>query len=207
MSWKVRDHYFKKAKRENYLARSVYKLEEIDKKFRIIRPSDRVLDLGYFPGSWIQYTHLKVGDFGLVVGVDIKAVNKKLLHHKGIKLFEKSIFEIKKLQDVGEDAPFDVIVSDMAPSTTGIRSLDQDRSLNLTESVFHTLPLFLKEDGNFVIKVFDSHQTQVFLKDQKKFFRDFKFFRPKSTRSVSKEFFAIGRGYRSHHECSTLAKD
>ena len=83
----------------------------------------------------------------------------------------------------------------MAPNTTGIKSVDQDRSLQLVEMVFHHLPQFLKNDGNFVIKVFDGHEAQQFLKQQKKLFKKFNFLKPKSTRSVSKEFFVIGQGY------------
>ena len=83
----------------------------------------------------------------------------------------------------------------MAPNTTGIKSVDQDRSLNLIEMVFELLPKFLKPSGNMVIKVFDSHGAQVFLKEQKKLFESYKYLKPKSTRSVSKEFFVIGKGY------------
>ncbi|MFA5582986.1 MAG: FtsJ-like methyltransferase family protein, partial [Bacteriovoracaceae bacterium] len=87
--------------------------------------------------------------------------------------------------------------SDMAPSTTGIKSVDQDRSLNLVESVFEVLPRFLRPGGNFVIKVFDSQNAQNFLKQQKNHFGEFHFLKPKSTRSVSKEFFVIGKNYKA----------
>ena len=76
MGFKVKDHYFKKAKKENFLARSIYKLEEIDKKYKVINKNDFVVDLGYHPGSWIQYVSNKIGDNGRVVGIDIKEVNK-----------------------------------------------------------------------------------------------------------------------------------
>ncbi len=196
MSFKVKDHYFKKAKKENFLARSVYKLEEIDKKYKIIQAGNRVVDLGYHPGSWTQYTAESVGEEGCVVGIDIKPINKKLTTLRNVKLFEKSIFDVTKPQDLEEEDFFDVVISDMAPNTTGIRSVDQDRSLNLVEEVFHILPVFLKPGGNFVIKVFDSHQAQVFLKEQKNIFGEYSFLKPKSTRSVSKEFFVIGKNYQ-----------
>lgn len=196
VSFKVKDHYFKKAKKENFLARSVYKLEEIDQKYKVINQGNRVVDLGYHPGSWTQYTSTRVGEKGIVVGIDIKPINKKLTTHRNVKLFEKSIFDIEKPQDLEEEDFFDVVISDMAPNTTGIRSVDQDRSLNLVEMVFHILPVFLKPGGNFVIKVFDSHQAQVFLKEQKNLFGEYNFLKPKSTRSVSKEFFVIGKNYQ-----------
>lgn len=197
MGFKVKDHYFKKAKKENYLARSIYKLEEIDVKHRVLKSGDSVVDFGYHPGSWVQYTSKKVGDQGKVRGIDIKPVNKKLSHLSNVMLFEKSIFEVNVLEDLEMEDLFDVVLSDMAPNTTGIRSVDQDRSLNLVEEVYRLLPDFLKPGGNFVIKVFDSHQAQVFLKENKKIFQDFQMLKPKSTRSVSKEFFAIGKGYKA----------
>jgi 23S rRNA (uridine2552-2'-O)-methyltransferase len=85
----------------------------------------------------------------------------------------------------------------MAPSTTGIKSLDQDRSLNLVESVFGLLPKFLNTGGHFVIKVFDSQHAQDYLKTQKVLFQEFHYLKPKSTRSVSKEFFVIGKNFKA----------
>ncbi len=197
MSFKVQDYYFKKAKEDNYLARSAYKLEEIDNKYKILSAGDRVLDLGYHPGSWTQYTSKVIGEEGIVVGCDIKPVNKQLVHQKNLKLFEKDVFDIKDLSELGVDGQFDVMISDMAPNTTGIKSVDQDRSLNLVEMVFHLLPQFVRPDGNLVIKVFDSHQAQVYLKQQRTLFKEYNFLKPKSTRSVSKEFFVIGKGYKA----------
>ncbi|MEH0859964.1 MULTISPECIES: SAM-dependent methyltransferase [Halobacteriovorax] len=196
MTFKVKDYYYKKAKKENFLARSIYKLEEIDNKYKVIKKGNNVLDLGYFPGSWMQYTSKKIGPDGFAVGIDIKPVNKKLLGVKNIKLFEKSIFDVTTVEELDFDDRFDVVISDMAPNTTGVRSVDQLRSLNLIEQVFHHLPVFLKPGGNFVIKVFDGHEAQVFLKSQKNIFKEFHFLKPKSTRSVSKEFFVIGKGYK-----------
>lgn len=197
MGFKVKDHYFKKAKKENFLARSVYKLEEIDAKYKVLSKGDVVVDFGYHPGSWVQYTSKKVGEQGKVVGIDIKPVNKKLSPLKNVNLFEKSIFDVDILQDLEVEGLFDVVLSDMAPNTTGIKSVDQDRSLNLIEEVFHLLPKFLKPGGNLVVKIFDSHQAQVFLKENKKQFEEFHLLKPKSTRSVSKEFFGIGKSYKA----------
>jgi 23S rRNA (uridine2552-2'-O)-methyltransferase len=197
MSFKVKDYYFQKAKKENFLARSIYKLEEIDKKFQIIKTSDQVLDLGYHPGSWIQYAAQKVGPTGNVTGIDIKEVNKKLLNLKNVTLFEKDIFSINEITDLELTDKVDVLLSDMAPNTTGIKSVDQDRSLNLVEAVFEFMPKVLKQDGNFVIKVFDSAQAQSFLKANKQKFKDFEFLKPKSTRSISKEFFVIGKHFKA----------
>ena len=154
--FKVKDHYYQKAKDENYLARSIYKLEEIDQRFKILKKGDLVVDLGYFPGSWAQYTAPKVGPTGKVVGIDIQPVNKKL-QLPNLVLFEKDIFELKSPADLGVERPFDVVLSDMAPKTTGIKTVDQARSLDLIESVFGMLPILLRPNGNFVIKVFERY--------------------------------------------------
>lgn len=196
MTFKVKDHYFKKAKKENFLARSIYKLEEIDQKYDILRAGDKVIDLGYHPGSWIQYTAGKVGPSGSVIGIDIRPLNKKLVHLKNVSLLEMDAFTVNQPQDVGGDGYFDVVLSDMAPNTTGIRSVDQDRSLALVEKIFEILPVFLKENGHLVIKVFDSQSAQDYLKSQKHLFEKLNFLKPKSTRSVSKEFFVIGKKYK-----------
>jgi 23S rRNA (uridine2552-2'-O)-methyltransferase len=197
MVFKVKDYYFNKAKKENFLARSVYKLEEIDKKYRVLKKGNLVLDLGYSPGSWIQYTSAIIGKEGSVVGVDLKEINTQLQSLQNVKLFKKDIFDINDLSNLGVDRPFDVVLSDMAPDTIGIKTVDQIRSLDLVEKVFKLLPIFLKKGGNFVIKVFDSHEAQVFLKDNKNLFKELKYFKPKSTRSISKEFFVIGKGFQA----------
>ncbi|MEX0799083.1 MAG: RlmE family RNA methyltransferase [Bacteriovoracaceae bacterium] len=198
MSFKVKDHYFKKAKKESFIARSVYKLEEIDQKYQLLKKDDQVLDLGYHPGSWIQYTSKITGPGGKVVGIDIREVNEQMAKISNVSVFKKDINDRPSLEDLGVEKKFDIVISDMAPNTTGIKSVDQARSLNLVEMVFLSLDSYLKEGGNFVIKVFDSNEAQVFLKEQKKRFKEFNYLKPKSTRSVSKEFFVIGKGYLKH---------
>ena len=196
-NFKVKDHYFNKAKQENYLARSIYKLEEIDQRYKVLRPGNMVVDFGYYPGSWIQYTSKVIGDEGRVVGIDIQEVNKKLSGVSNVRVYQKDIFNISDLTQLEVDRQFDVVLSDMAPSTTGVQSLDQIRSLNLVESVFGLLPKFLGPGGNFVIKVFDSQIAQNYLKEQKNRFNEFHYLKPKSTRSVSKEFFVIGKQFKA----------
>lgn len=196
MGFKVKDHYFNKAKKDNYFARSVYKLEEIDQKYKVIKKGDMVMDFGYHPGSWTQYCAEKVGEEGKVVGIDIRDVNTKLEALKNVSVFQKDINDVKDLAELGVDSQFDIVISDMAPNTTGIKSVDQIRSLQLVEMCFYHLKQFLKPKGNFVIKVFDSNDAQQFLKEQKSLFNKFHYLKPKSTRSISKEFFVIGIGYK-----------
>ena len=195
MTFKVKDHFFHKAKKENFLARSVYKLEEIDERFKILKKNDQVIDLGYHPGSWIQYTSQKIGSQGLVIGADVRDINTKLQNLKNVRVFQKDVLTIESMEELGVSDQFDVVLSDMAPNTTGVQSVDQARSLNLVEMVFTLLPRFLKVGGHVVVKVFESNDAQLFLKEQKKHFSEFHYLRPKSTRSVSKEYFVIGKNF------------
>lgn len=197
MVFKVKDFYYKKAKDENYLARSVYKLEEIDQRYKILSKNDQVLDLGYYPGSWIQYTAEAIKPNGKVVGIDIKPINDQLARLSNVSVFCKDINDVQKLEELGVSTQFDVILSDMAPNTTGMRSVDQDRSMNLVEMVFELLPKFLKPNGHLVIKVFESQRAQDYFKLNKNRFVEYNFLRPKSTRSVSKEYFVIAKGFKA----------
>jgi 23S rRNA (uridine2552-2'-O)-methyltransferase len=194
--FKVKDHYYQKAKDENYLARSIYKLEEIDQRFKVLRAGDQVVDLGYFPGSWAQYTSKKIGEKGHLWGIDIQPLNKKL-QLTNATFFQKDIFTLQGPMDLGAAAHFDVVLSDMAPSTTGIKTVDQARSLELVENVMNLLPRLLRPGGNFVIKVFESQDAQDFLKTQKPRFEELHYLRPKAVRGVSKEFFVIGKTFKA----------
>ncbi len=196
MVFKVRDHYFKKAKKENFLARSVYKLEEIDKKFHLLKKGDHVLDLGYYPGSWIQYTSSVILSDGFVVGIDTQEISRGLLLLGNVRLFERDIFTVHHPSELGVEDKFNVILSDMAPKTMGTQFVDQARSFDLVMAVFERLPVFLKYGGKLVIKVFEGEDSQKFFKEKRDTFREIKYFRPKSTRSTSKEMFVIGLGYK-----------
>ena len=159
MNFKVKDHYFKKAKKENYLARSVYKLEEINKKYKVLEKNNIVLDLGYYPGSWLQYTSKVVGENGRIVGLDLQEINDKLKNLSNVQLYQMDFFDLRKNKKIIQK--FDVILSDMAPKTTGIKTVDQLGSLNLIEEIFDLLPKHLKNNGNLVVKVFDSSKLWV----------------------------------------------
>ena len=199
MSFKTKDHYYKKARKEKYNARSVYKLEEIDKHFKLIKKGQNLLDLGYFPGSWSQYCAKKVGRQGKVLALDLQGPQENLQSFQQVEMKRMDVFEFQT------DQLFDGILSDMAPQTTGIKSVDQAKSLELVEKVFNLSKDLLKPEGFIIVKVFDSQEAQSFIKDQKRKFLSFKLFKPKSTRSVSKEFFVIAnnlKGSKSKNELS-----
>src|ERR1700677_3877898 len=128
MTYNPKDRFFKKAKEEGYAARSVYKLQELDQKFKLLRAEQTILDLGAAPGSWSQYASQKIGEKGRILGVDLTEVKVSL----GNAVFIQADLRDLKLDQVfaenGFQSQFDVVMSDMAPNTTGIKSVDQDRS-------------------------------------------------------------------------------
>ncbi len=194
MGYNPKDHYFKKAKEQNFAARSVFKLEEIDQKFKIVKPKQLVLDLGASPGSWSQYCSQKVGPEGRILGVDLKPVTAKLAHNNAV--FIQADLRSLSLEDTfklhGFFPPFDLVVSDMAPNTTGIRSTDQARSFDLCELALQISRKFLKKNGHFVCKLFHSDDFSQLKTEIKNDFQQFEAMKPDSTRKISKEIFLIG---------------
>lgn len=192
MTYNPRDHYFRKAKQENFAARSVFKLEEIDKKFKMFRPGQVVLDLGASPGSWSQYASKMAGEKGRVLGVDLSPVTVKLKNAVFIQadLRDLSLEDIFK--EHGFEPPFDIVMSDMAPKTTGIRMTDQARSMELCELALDVARRFLKKDGDFVCKLFHSDDFSKLRDEMKKTFAKVEAVKPDSTRKISKEIFLVG---------------
>lgn len=192
MSYNPRDRFFLKAKKENFAARSVYKLQEIDTKYRIFRSGQVCLDLGCSPGSWSQYASQKVGERGRVLGVDLQPVTVSLPN----AVFIEADLRDLKLEDVfrehGFEPPFDVVISDMAPKTTGIKFTDQARSMELCELALQTASRFLNPGGAFVCKFFESGDFAALRKQFQNVFRKVEFVKPESTRSMSKEIFFVG---------------
>ncbi len=187
-----RDHYFKKAKDNNFAARSVFKLEEIDQQFKLVKKGFHILDLGASPGSWSQYCSQKIGTEGRVLGVDLKPVNVKLgnAHFIQADLRDLNLEEVFK--EHGFDPPFDMVISDMAPNTTGIRMTDQARSFDLCVLALDVAQRFLKPKGDFVCKFFHSDDFTKLRDLMKTQYDRVEVVKPDSTRRISKEIFLIG---------------
>ncbi len=188
----VRDHFFQKAKTQGYAARSVYKLAEIDRKRRIIRPGDRVVDLGCFPGSWMQYIGESVGSTGMVVGIDPQEL--KIPLRENMHFLKSDIYDLD-IRDLGRFSDrFDVVCSDMAPNTTGVRSMDAEKSYRLCQMAHRVARKWLGKGGKTVVKIFQGAQSERFVLDLKEDFDIVKRFKPKSSRKDSVEIFVIGIG-------------
>lgn len=198
MTYNPRDHYFKKAKDLNFAARSVFKLEEIDQKFKIFRPNQVVLDLGACPGSWSQYASQKIGAKGRVLGVDLSPIKTKLPNAVFIQADLRDLELEAVFKQHGFEPPFDLVLSDMAPRTTGIRMTDQARSMELCELALDIAMRFLKKDGHFVCKLFHSDEFPVLREAIKKNFARFEAVKPDSTRKISKEIFLVGLNKKTH---------
>lgn len=192
MNYNPRDHYFKKAKEQNFVARSVFKLEEIDQKLKIIHTNQKILDLGASPGSWSQYCSKKIGPQGRILGVDLTSIPLKLPNATFIQADLRDINLEEIFEQNGFNGPFDVVLSDMAPKTTGIRITDQTRSFELCEIALNVAKQFLKKDGHFVCKLFHSDEFSTLRDLMKKEFNRVEIVKPDSTRKISKEIFLIG---------------
>src|SRR5262245_42656369 len=187
-----RDHYFQKAKREGYAARSVYKLEEIDRAERLLRRGARVLDLGASPGSWTQLASERVGPHGLVVAVDQHAL--KIPPAANVRALVADAFAQapEELLALAGGEPFDVVLSDMAPATTGDRFVDQQRSTDLCQCALRLAGALLRNGGTLVVKALEGESTRDLLREMRDAFGSVRVIRPQSTRKGSTEVFLVG---------------
>jgi 23S rRNA (uridine2552-2'-O)-methyltransferase len=186
------DAFFRKARSEGFAARSVYKLEEIDRRMHLLRPGARVLDLGCRPGSWLQYACKMAGPHGVVVGVDRQPLPSPVA---GARVLVADIYTLSDEEVLCGQAAFDVVLSDMAPDTTGIRATDQARSAALVEEALGRAERLLAPLGAFVAKVFQSPEVAQIRTRMAKRFSDVQLIKPKSSRDESTELYLVGKGF------------
>ena len=190
------DFYTKKAQKEGYPARSVYKLEEIQQKFNVIKRDFRVLDVGAAPGSWTMYIMKMLGDNGFLSAIDLKPL---VITIKKPNFFfvQGDAFDQANIQMLAEKGPYNAVVSDAAPSTTGNKIVDTERSIQLIESIYNTALQVLTPGGNFVFKMFQGGKEKEILDDMKKHFNAVKILKPQASRTNSFETFVIGLGKKA----------
>lgn len=193
---KKKDPYYKRAKSEEYRSRASFKLKQLNKKYKIIKEANTVVDLGAAPGGWSQVALERVGEEGIVIGVDLNRIKPfPEENFYGIRGdFTKEIVQDKIMELANGKA--DVLISDASPSLTGIKNLDHLRSIDLAETVLEIADNILATEGNLVIKVFQGEEYKNLLDKIKKDFRKVKSTKPPSSRHKSKEMYIVGLGYR-----------
>ena len=189
--YKRADHFTVEAKKQGYPARSVFKLEEIDRRIGLLKQGMRVLDLGAAPGSWMLYTSKKVGRAGKVLAVDLSLITVPIPENTTFLQGDALSLENEALSMY---APYDVVLSDMAPNTTGNRLGDQTRSFELFMRALAVAEKLVKPGGAFVGKIFMGEDFPNAKKEVKRLFDEERALRPEGTRTTSYELFLVGTG-------------
>jgi 23S rRNA (uridine2552-2'-O)-methyltransferase len=195
--WRKQQHldtYFRKAKEEGYRARSAYKLLQIQDKYRIVRRGDVVVDLGAAPGSWSQVLAKIVGRRGKVVALDLQEMEPIA----GVTMLQGDMtdpdVQARVIEIAGGKA--NAVLSDAAPSTTGIKLRDHVISIELARAAFEVAQQILVHKGNMVLKVFEGEDLPDLIRDVKMAFHPVKVHTPPATRNESWESFIVARGYK-----------
>jgi 23S rRNA (uridine2552-2'-O)-methyltransferase len=191
-----RDRFYKKAKDQGLRARSAFKLDEIQRRFHVLRPGARVLDLGAAPGGWCQIAAREVGPKGFVLGVDLESIPPL----SGVTTWVADAFSpelLERLRSEGR-APYDAVLSDLAPKTSGIHGVDEARSLDLAGRALELSLQVLKSTGFFVVKVFMGGDFERFLRHAKATFAEVRVVRPEaSVARSSKEVYLVCQRIRN----------
>jgi 23S rRNA (uridine2552-2'-O)-methyltransferase len=191
------DHYGRKAKAAGYAARSVFKLGEILEKFPLFSPQAHVLDVGAAPGSFSQLLLQKMKGRGEVTGVDLAPVISVPAGTPNYRYISGDIFSNETMERVRARGPYDLIVSDAAPATTGTREVDAAKSMALAERVLEMACLCLKKNGHLAVKIFQGSGERELLETMRKRFATARGFKPQASRSESFETYFIGIGFRA----------
>ncbi|MEM1514195.1 MAG: RlmE family RNA methyltransferase [Candidatus Thermoplasmatota archaeon] len=191
ISERKKDYYYKEAKKQGYRARSAFKLIQINNRYNILRKGGITIDLGASPGGWSQVA----SKYGKVIAIDIK----KMMPIEGVEFIEGDITDeniVSRIKEIVSEA--DAVISDASPSLSGKYEMDQARSVWLCEHALKIAKEMLKENGNFICKIFEGSDFKEFLEDVKKCFRMVKLHRPQASRKASSEIYIIAKGYRRY---------
>jgi 23S rRNA (uridine2552-2'-O)-methyltransferase len=196
--WRTRQHedfYFKLSKQQGFRTRSIYKLIEINEKYRLIKPKSWVLDLGCSPGGWSEYIVNELSNKGRVVSVDVSAMKPITNVDFILGDFQNESIQNEILKKI-LGKRFDLIVSDISPNKTGNSITDQYHFFQIADEILEFSKKALKSKGSLVMKVFVGLGFEKFVKDSKLIFRDTIFFKPKSSKPKSKETYLIASSIR-----------
>jgi 23S rRNA (uridine2552-2'-O)-methyltransferase len=189
-----RDPYVQRARREGWRSRAVYKLEQIDKKEKLLRPDMVCVDLGSAPGSWSQYVTAALKGRVRIVAVDLLPMDAL----PDVEFIQGDFQDDKVLQQMLQavgDSGADLVMSDIAPNISGVRAVDQPRSMYLVELALDMARRVLKPRGNFVCKVFQGAGIDEFVADVRNSFERVRVLKPRASRAGSREVYLVARKY------------
>jgi len=190
------DEYVKKAQQMGLRSRAVFKLEEIDKKYRLFQPGQTVVDLGAAPGGWSEYAYKKVSNKGQVIALDLL----DMAPIEGVDFIQgdfsdDSVYD--QLQHLIDNKPINIVLSDIAPNMSGSKAIDQPRSMFLVELTLDFAKNALATNGSYVVKVFQGEGFDQFVVEARKVFNKVVIYKPKASRSRSREVYLYGQGLKS----------
>ena len=201
-----KDIHYQKAKETGVRSRAYFKLQELNQKCKLIKPGYKIVDLGAWPGSWMEYAAKKTGPKGHVTGIDLVEIEP--LAGKNTTLLQGDLYKEETIAEVAATCPqgFDLLMSDMSPKLTGIKESDHAQSAGLAELAIYIASKTLKSGGNLVIKVFKSGDTDELIRSHRKYFTKLQRVGLKSTRKTSNEFYIVGFGFKQklyldEHNC------
>ena len=207
MTYERKDTFYKKAKQEGYRSRSAYKLIELNKEFRFLKLGDRVVDLGSWPGGWVQVAASVVGKTGRVIGIDLVIIEPISLTQVTLLQGDATDPALQEKILLALGSPADVVLSDMAPKLSGIRERDDARAMELCRTALACAQVFLRPGGVLVLKVFMGAEYQAILSELRAAFTVVKIVRPEATRKRSAETYVLATGLRKPRYASEESKD
>jgi 23S rRNA (uridine2552-2'-O)-methyltransferase len=190
--YRPKDHYFQKAKQEGLRARSAFKLDEILKRFPLVKKGGAVLDLGAAPGGFLQILADSVGPSGRVLGVDIVAIRPFTQKHVMTAVLDVLADDFDAKLSALYDGPLDAVISDMAPKTSGIKATDEARSQRLASKALEVAVARGRPGSSFVAKLFMGGDFEEFRNQLRAHYEEVKVVRPEATRGASMEVYLVG---------------
>jgi 23S rRNA (uridine2552-2'-O)-methyltransferase len=196
MAYERKDAYYKRAKAEGYRSRAAFKLLELNRRYRLMRSGDRVVDLGAWPGGWLQVAAECVGQRGRVVGIDLVALEP--LPQPWVTLFCADLRDenVREKISAAIGGKADLVLSDMAPKLSGIRDRDEAQALELANLALDVARTLLRPGGRLLVKLFDGPETKGLVGRLRNAFASVSTIRPEATRKGSSELYGLASGYR-----------
>ena len=185
------EFYSKKAKHEGYPARSIYKLQQINTKHKLLKPGQKILELGAAPGSWAILSAKVIGKEGAIYALDTKKLSKSALGLSNLKFYQADLYNFDFKSEL--NIKFDLVLSDAAPNTTGIKSVDQLAAFNLNSEIIKIASENLKVNGALLMKSFQGAKTNELISHLKQIYNQVNIEKPASSKKGSFEIFILGK--------------